>query len=158
MINLDNLVAAIYQAVLSASDALADKNLEILDTYFEPSEEGEPTKLQPKTVVIQYPQVTAKGVNVHDVHVPLIALIPVNMTQISEVKMRTSLEVTLEEGQLKVAFSPSTGDNDSGDDNQGGNSTSNATLDITLSPTTTPDGLKKLIEGYEKALRAQIPG
>ena len=33
-----------------------------------------------------------------------------------------------------------------------------ATLEVNIDKATTPEGLKKLIEGYDRALRAQIPG
>lgn len=163
MTGFDNFIYSIYNSVLSANDALAQKNVELLQLYFEESEEGinkedetiNVSKLKPKTVTIQYPNVTAKGVEVHDVQVPLIAIAPVSMSKISEVKVTTTLELYLDDGVLKVSF-PSKKKADNQEAQISPNSIS--TIEITLSPATTPDGLLKIIEGYEKALRAQIPG
>lgn len=162
MINLDHLVSAIYQAVLKASDSLADKNLEILNAYFESSEEEEgEVKLIPKTTIIQYPRVTADGVEVHDVHVPIIALLPMNQIQISEVKVRLDLDIFLEKDALKVNFTQKRMHDAHGNMLEKGQhiaAHANASLEVVLSPSMPPEGLKLLIDGYEKALRAQIPG
>ncbi|MCB0707761.1 MAG: DUF2589 domain-containing protein [Saprospiraceae bacterium] len=165
MIGFDNFIHSIYHSVLSANDALAQKNTELLQLYFEESEDktqpgskgspGDFSKLKPKTVTIQYPNVTAKGVEVHDVQVPIIAIAPVSMSKISEVKVTTTLELSLEDDALMISF-PSKKQEDNKDE-----PTPNcgfSTIEITLNPMTPPDGLRKIIEGYEKALRAQIPG
>lgn len=158
MIHLDNLVGAIYQAVLNANDALAERNAKVLEDYFESCNDNNLT-LRPRTVIMQYPQVTANGVEVHDVHVPLITLVPMSMTKISEVTFKAGLEVAIAEGgeQLHVGF-PSLSEESLEEDGEIIAGKANASIEIKMSPTTTPDGLKKLIEGYEKALRAQIPG
>jgi len=162
MTSLDNFIGAIQKAVLKASDTLAKKNLEVLDTYFENSDENNISKLIPKTVTVQYPQVTPKGVEVHDVHVPLIALVPVSMTKISKVKLKTRLELSLDKNDLIVGFPSKKLAKDKRnkknikEENRYESTTSS--IEITLRPSMSPDGLKKLIEGYEKALRAQIPG
>ena len=162
MINLDNLIHAIYASVLSAGDALAQKNMEILETYFENADEPDTSKLKPKTVTIQYPRVTSSGVEVHDVIVPLIALVPISMTKITKVKLKTNLEIYLNDNELSVGFlSKQTTDCSKHDDDSNEKSkvdTPTGSLEISISPAMAPDGLKKLIEGYEKALRAQIPG
>lgn len=162
MIRLNDLISTIHQAVLVASDTLAKKNLEVLDTYFENATEEDSSKLKPKTVTIQYPQVTAKGVEVHDVHVPIIALIPIAMAEISEVKLKTTLELSLEDDVLLVGFpskkNPAQKKDNKDPTEEDKSCLPHSSLEITLCPSTPPDGLKKIVEGYEKALRAQIPG
>lgn len=99
-----------------------------------------------------------------DVRVPLITLVPVIMTQISEVRLRSDLVVQIEGDDVVVSF-PVGCSASSNDDNattmenmyepEAGTV---ASLEITLTPNTGTAGLKKLIEGYERILRAQIPG
>lgn len=166
MIKIESFIGAIYEAVLRANDALTKKNLELLEVYFETSEKDS-SKLVPKTVTIQYPKITREGgAEVHDVHVPLISIIPISTTEISEVKLITELEILLEEDILLAGFSTNKSNRKKtkSKDKEGGffpesTSTSTSTrLEITISPSTPPEGLKRLIEGYERALRAQIPG
>jgi len=107
-------------------------------------------KIQPKTVTLQYPRITSNGPEIHDVIVPLISLIPITLTEISSVKFEADLEVQMTDDKLSVSF-PSKIKADSEDKNY-------AKLEVCIDKTTTPDGLKLLIEGYDKALRAQIPG
>jgi len=143
MTSLDNFIGAIQKAVLKASDTLAKKNLEVLDTYFENSDENNISKLIPKTVTVQYP-------------------VPVSMTKISKVKLKTRLELSLDKNDLIVGFPSKKLAKDKRnkknikEENRYESTTSS--IEITLRPSMSPDGLKKLIEGYEKALRAQIPG
>lgn len=112
--------------------------------------------LQAKTVVIQYPDQTASGLVMRSVHVPLITLVPVSTTKITEIKFRSTLEVQVqqESNQLMVSFpqKPADGNIFNHADHPAG-----TLIEITIAPQGCPDGLKKLIEGYEKILRSQIP-
>ncbi len=111
------------------------------------------SKLKPKMVTIQYPGETEDGHITHDVHVPLISLVPVNQTGIEEVNITSELELALKNDELMVSF-PKRRDHDSeycGDKHI-------TKIEIKLTPTTESEGLKKIIEGYDKVLRAQIPG
>ena len=216
MIKFDSFIKSIHAAILSANDALMDKNLELLKKFFEETDgddefqrtldeaqqaiedivedrtpgkeklrtlvkalEGAretlaqkdvpdvpetgpdrarlPDKLKPKMTTIQYPQKTANGVVMIDVRVPLITLVPLSMTQISEVRLRTELEIQVGEQELSVSFpAPQSGKaNPQGEESQV--SRPIATLDITLTPHHGTEGLRKIVEGYEKVLRAQIP-
>jgi len=128
---------------------------ELIDLLNEQFDIEEPTvskKLKPKMVTIQYPYETPEGAGVHDVHVPLISLVPVSQAGIEEVNIRTELELALKQDKLMVSFPKKEGFVKG--DSEG---KSISTIDIKLKPTEETDGLKKLIEGYDKVLRAQIP-
>ncbi len=216
MLKLHSFIGAIHAAILSANDALVDKNLEVLNTFFEDTtgefeenlddalkaindvlDPGErtsrqvlrkalkalqdvkgnlskqnadasgadssraffPQTLRPKMIAMQYPHKTASGITMSEVQVPLITLAPLSMTQISEVKFSTQLEIQVEDDELAVSF-PSRQSGTSNETDQKSNASSGgsvATLEITLTPHHGTDGLKKIVEGYEKVLRAQLP-
>jgi hypothetical protein len=147
-------IKKLFETISSVTEALHEgKSI--------PATEGS-GKLRPKTVTLQYPQKTPHGPEIHDVHVPLITLVPMSMAQVSEVKLRTDLELFVEKDQLGVSFptkcqktKPSSKNDKSGADES---EKCTATLEITVTPSGPSDGLLKVVEGYEKALRAQIPG
>ncbi len=105
-----------------------------------------------------YPQETATGLTDVPVTVPLISLVPISAARIQEVRFSTQLEVGMDDnGAMQVAFPSRSGSGLFG----GAKSASNshlATLEIVLNDSTNPEGLQLLVEGYERALRAQIPG
>jgi hypothetical protein len=165
MINLGDFFKAIHSAVSAASSELIRENLLLTQDYFEsddPTEVGGvPTgKLKAKTVTLQYPAYSENGeVVMKDVHVPLIALIPITMPEISEVKFRTNLELFIENDNLQVNFSPKKLPSGSGagwgvDEKS---ETNGGMLEITIIPNKGTDGLNYIIDGYEKVLRGQIP-
>ncbi|NEN88127.1 MAG: DUF2589 domain-containing protein [Okeania sp. SIO3H1] len=216
MIKFDAFINAIHAAILSANDALVSKNLDVLDKFFEVTEDNDefkstidealtainnvlqartpgterltrqkvtsmlesvqelkealskksvpeadidqilPDKLKPKMTTIQFPQKTDSGVVMCDVRVPLITLVPLSMTQISEVQFRTELEIQIENDELLVSFTSSQSETPDEIKNKSGGS-SHATLQITLTPHHGTEGLRKIVEGYEKILRGQIP-
>lgn len=111
---------------------------------------------RPKMVAMAFPSQGAKGVDSTIVNVPLITLCPISSPRIKEVKFSADLEVTTDDhDELYVAFrAPQvTG----GEDTITKDST-NTHIEISLVGHEPPEGLQKIIEGYEKALRAQIPG
>jgi hypothetical protein len=57
MIKFDAFIQIIHSAVLSASKAFADENLEILETYFVSADDSEDTAgtLKPRTVLMKCP-------------------------------------------------------------------------------------------------------
>jgi Protein of unknown function (DUF2589) len=125
--------------------------------------------LQPKLVAIDYPTMTSTGPAVHTVHVPLITLSPYVATQVSKLTFKADLEVQVtSEGKLKVSFppppssSPPTGagaaGGAAGEEACACRKTTNTSIEIVVEATPASDGLRKVIEGYERALRAQIPG
>jgi hypothetical protein len=124
------------------------------------------TALQPKMVAIDFPTVTKDGPTVHTVHVPLITLAPFAGVQISKLTFRGDLDVQEgTDGKLRVAFAPtgqtapapSAANGTNGVDNPAPRR-SNTSIEIVVENAPIPDGFRKVIEGYERALRAQIPG
>ncbi|MBH0057458.1 DUF2589 domain-containing protein [Pseudoalteromonas sp. SWXJZ94C] len=113
--------------------------------------------LKPKTMQMAFPDKDHNGPKISYVDVPIITLTPISSTKIQEVIIKAKLEVTAnEQNELLVAFPKQT---------QGGifstsheKSTSNVEIEIKLQGGETPEGLQKLVEGYERSLRAQIPG
>ena len=122
----------------------------------DPNQAGLPDKLRPKMTTIQFPHKTANGVVMSDVRVPLVTLVPLSMTQISEVRLRTELEIQVEDEELLVSF-PVPQSRALDDEKDESRSSSRAILQITLTPHHGTEGLRKIVEGYEKVLRAQIP-
>lgn len=221
MIKFASFINAIHNAILSANDALAEKNLEIIEKFFEEPDGrdglqssefqgtlgkaltaidevlGQKTRakeqrltkllevlkgvretlsegtvidadsnqekiadgLRPKMTTILYPQQTANGVVMSNVKVPLITLVPLSMTQISQVKVNTSLQIHLKGEDLLVSFPaiPPRQLDDKDDDKLQSPLPFFTTLEVTLTPHHGTEGLKKLVEGYEKVLRSQIP-
>ncbi|MFN8366745.1 MAG: DUF2589 domain-containing protein [Candidatus Kapaibacterium sp.] len=139
------------EAFLNAKSALQDEG----------KQEGASKSLdslRAKTVTLQYPDQTSSGTIMRNVEVPLITLIPVNMTKVAEVKFKTNLELSIDGNDLKVAF-PTPASAPSYTDLKGTTvpSAHTASIEITLTPQESSEGLKKMIEGYERALRSQIP-
>jgi hypothetical protein len=175
MINFDKLVKVIHDSAISANQAIMDENLKLIDTYFENNSgellvdnddaraegdfnEKKKTKgtLKPRTIIVEFPEQTEKGVIMKKVNVPLIALIPVSVTEVSEIRFQTDLEIMIENDGLKVGFLSKTPTSRfKRTPNQENLQTSR--LEIVINPKETSKGLKSLIEGYEKVLRAQIP-
>ncbi len=130
----------------------AEKNLKKSSSV---GPEGRET-MRPIMVAMAFPSQTAKGIESVIVNVPLITLSPISSPRVKEVKFITDLEVTTDENnELFIAF-PSIKNRGNRDDNT--RSSTNTHIEITLIGGEAPDGLQKIIEGYEKALRAQIPG
>lgn len=112
-----------------------------------------PTALAPRTIDVLYPAPTADGVVEKTVKVPLIALLPVTLPEIAEMRLMTPLEVSEQGDGLNVTFPGKP----SATDGSEGPSAHWSTLEIVVRPADGPEALKTLIEGYEKVLRAQIP-
>ncbi|KFC19666.1 DUF2589 domain-containing protein [Chryseobacterium sp. FH1] len=153
MINFKNLIEALNNAVSIANDSLISSHSEFIDTYFEEAEGG---GLNAKNLTINYPvkmpDNTFKNV---PVDTPIITLIPVYTSKIDEVKLTADLDVTLDKEDLLVSFSNKA---DCGSLFGKKERSSNVKLEIILRPGENTEGLKNIIEGYEKILRAQIPG
>lgn len=164
----------------------ADKKREIasrlLHTLQSASSPASPisSALQPKRVAIDYPCVDENGPKLHTVHVPLLALAPISSIRLAKVRFSVNMHlVEGRDGRLLVdlsgshptpspsqgqhASTPNSGDESavpagpSPDDTHRGWSGA-TTIHIELEGGAPPDGVKKLIEGFERALRAQIPG
>lgn len=164
MISFKSFVHGIHDAVLTVNKGLAENHLKLLDQYFK-TDTGDPVSLDkdqnlvPKTVTMQYPQHTAKGVETVNVEVPLITLIPIEMAQIEQVKLDMDLELQLVDKKVHVGFSKKRRIVKRGLFGKKTQPTSTSgNIEIILKPQEGPEGLQDVIEGYEKELRAQIPG
>lgn len=115
--------------------------------------------LIPKFVDIGYPNITSEGVESHNVRVPLLSLVPLNTIQLSKLKFTTDLALSVVDDELQISFPEQkkagllkkSKESDATDSHH-------ATLEVVIDCTEPPQGLKKLVEGYDRALRAQIPG
>lgn len=166
MILFKELIEAVQSATKQASQAIADQNYEILKSYFyatpakpantsTPEPENHLSELSPKMVAMRYPKETAQGPAEHTVYVPLISLIPNSNFQLSKLEVEIDLEIIEQENQVFTSFSQSKkGLFGTKADN---NSNANARVKITIDPTGSTEGVSTIIEGYNKALRAQIP-
>lgn len=154
MIKLKNLVEAISDAAEQANQNLieSEENNLIKDFFDEDTETG---NYSAKTIKIDYPMIDNNGELCKiPIDVPRITLVPISPPIIEELKFTTNLDIALNEDEVMVSFSPkSYTPEDSEKQNK-----ATALLEITIKPGEKPEGLHKLIEGYEKFLRAQIPG
>lgn len=172
MISFKAFIEGINNAILAANDSLMDKNAGIFDTYFEKAPAAPTTSvtgvkpaattsaLQAKSITIKYPHRTADGqATMVDVEVPLVTLIPLSFSTVDEVKLKAHFDLQVINDELQISFNSEApkkrrwslfGNSPSGEETTG-------LLEITLKPTEGPEGLKRIIEGYEKVLRAQIP-
>lgn len=110
--------------------------------------------LSAKSVIIEYPHQTKDGVKYEQVHVPLITLVPLSMSQIKEAKLTTEFELQLVDNEVQLNFDP--GKSKGKKFGKKPESTFGR-LEITISPQESSEGLKRIVEGYERALKAQIP-
>jgi hypothetical protein len=154
MINFSNLIEALNDAANIANSSLVDSHSSIMETYF--VKKGSDEEYSAKMVSINYPVKTDdNSIKNVAVDVPLITLVPISTSRIEELKFTTNLDIILKNNQLLVSFSNSEGSNNNLFSKKEKSST--ATIEIILKPNESPEGLKNIIEGYEKILRAQIP-
>ncbi len=168
MISFKSFVTAIHSAIMNASDSLMSKNEGLLDKYFEQTTVEEEDKdgvkaskeiLKPRTVILEYPTPTvdpdlvkSEGFEKLEVHVPLITLVPLQMSQIEKAVLKADFEIEVVDDEIQLHFT-----------NRKNNGvfkkkpeTTYGRLEITMSPIETTEGLKLLVEGYESVLKRQI--
>jgi hypothetical protein len=166
-ISFKQFVSAIQEAIVSASDALMDKNIALLDKYFieaakettgspESGTTGQTTHtLVPKTVILEYPHLNSAGtVESLEVAVPLITLVPLSMSQVEKATLTAHFEMEVEHDELQLHFS---------DKHNNGTGlfakkpkTAWGKIEISFIPQQTPEGFKLLVDGYEAILKRQI--
>ena len=142
-----NEIKAAVQNLIAIRNASINNNQD--------GESANAESLKPKIVVLQYPIPTQDGFVMKDVEIPLISLIPVSMSEVSEIKFKTTLELIVDDDNLQVGF-PNKSDKNKLE-NTSPNESHYSTLEITIRPREGSEGLTTLIQGYEKALRAQLP-
>jgi len=156
MIKFKKLVEAINDAAEIANATLANSEDQVINDFFNKDEEtGDFTA---KTVTINYPTVSPEGkTDIIKIEVPLITIVPISTATIGELKFTTNLDMAIEKDELLVSFSKQSflGKHLGIDKNK---KQASALLELVIKPQDQTEGLSKLIEGYEKSLRAQIPG
>lgn len=160
MISFKNFVQAIQDAIASASDAIMDKNLAILDKYFVEApltdETGDPKKssLIPKSVTLEYPHLNHEGkIENLEIAVPLITLVPLSSSQVEKAFLSANFEMEVIDGELQLHFS-------NRDHHKGlfkkKPKTAWGKIEFTFAPQETSEGFKMLVAGYEDILKRQI--
>jgi Protein of unknown function (DUF2589) len=164
MISLKSFVRAIHSAIMQAHDSLMTSNVEILNEFFHEAPKdtndkdagdkvGEKT-LKPKNVIVEYPVLTASGkLETAEVHVPLITLVPLSISQIEKAKLTVNFDLEAVDGELQLTFMKQSG----GGLFSGKPKIERNNMEITIAPIQTSEGLKLLVEGYEAILKRQIP-
>jgi hypothetical protein len=162
MISFKAFINAIHEAVVGASDSLMEKNVGLLDRYFDETktEEVDPVTKQakkkntlvPKSVSLEYPRTTAQGIQTAEVQVPLITLVPLQMSKIEKATLTANFEMQVVNGELQLNFT-----NSPSKSFFKKSKTSFGKLEITIAPQETSEGLKLMVEGYEALLKQQIP-
>lgn len=109
-----------------------------------------PGTLSPKTVVMEYPQETENGIEMTEVHVPLLTLSPMNFSQIEKATLTADFDIEIVNNEVQLNFTDTK-------TRKGKDNVTRGSLEITISPQESSDGLKQIIAGYEKALKSQIP-
>ena len=160
---------AIQQSINSAARSVEANGVRYVNKFFvEVDENGEAVDREPgnfnlgaiykpKMVEMQFPRRTADGMDTVVAEVPLLVLSPLNTPKVEKVKFTADLEVsTNDDNEVLVSFPNQK--KESFFSGNGQEKSTNAHLEITIKAGESPEGLRKIIEGYERALRAQIPG
>lgn len=175
MITFTSLMHTVQSAVDQAAESVTRENINSLLEYFHPLEGESSTddkssndqisvadleKMSPRMVQLQYPKMTHDGPVEHMVSVPLITLSPIPILQVSDVQVELELEMVENDGDLMVGFPQKSGDThgEAGATvTNGGGSNANSKITLNIKANEKPSGVQALIEGYSKALRAQLP-
>lgn len=164
MISLKSFVEAIHDAIISANDTLMDKNIGLLDKYFDkgtPKDSSQDSSdaisnLVPKKVVLDYPVLTSEGDVTHTkIQVPLITMVPLGMSQIEKATLTAEFELALVDDELQLNF-PSRKSDGLFHNKANTQKTTSGKLEIVISPQEPSEGLKLIVDAYETALKRQI--
>ncbi len=215
MFSLKSFLQAIQGAILAADDALKQKNLDVLNTYFEKDVDDQEIRkridqslssteevlnsdstvsrqalegvmeslkelkgslsqpdaidqalagedLRPKTVILSYPSIDKDGsVKDKEVHVPLVTLVPVTFSKIEELRLKTYLELNVQDGEIQVGLgkfsNKGAADGETTQSGGTGNKSSIGSIEIIIKPQQMSDGMQHVVDAYEKTLKAQLP-
>lgn len=178
MKELRKLIREIQNAVIFAADDVVKKSMNVVDTYFDPIKPGSGGEddgsylgnYTPKMVSFEYPVMKPKnhgGSETHRVFVPLISIAPPATYYIDEVKVRLHIEMQIgEDGEENfVLIAPTSA---SGTRLMAGGS---GGADAPPQPIEMPSfvevvvrrgeravGITHVVDGYDRALRPEIPG
>lgn len=154
MIKVSSLVSAMQQAAQEASGAVAAEQLKLLGRFFTGVSEagpGDGDQLAPVMVRMGFPRETADGPEQHDVYVPLVSLVPLSALQLSEMEVEMRLDTVEQDEEMMVGFSRP------GPEGAADMAPSNMTVRMKFGAAGQPEGMQLIIDGYSRALRAQIP-
>lgn len=160
MISFKLFVEAVHNAIIEASNTLMDKNVGLLDKYFEEAPTnsddttGETTgkSLSPKTVMLEYPTLNADGeVETTEIQVPLITMVPLSMSHIEKATLSADFDLEIVDDELQLNF-PRRSD---GVFSKKGKRTTGS-LEIVIAPQESSEGMKQIVEAYESVLKRQI--
>lgn len=168
-ISFKKFIQVIHTAILLSSEQIIEKNLTLLDKYFEEHEakiqdergnEVIKKTLIPKTVTLIYPHKVQTGGQANQnnftsiqepVEVPLISMIPMEICGIKKATFTTEFEMEVVQDELQIYFGkPDTSLLKKTP------KTNLGKLEITLTPQETTEGLRIIAEGYENFLKRQI--
>lgn len=160
MISFKSFVTAIHEAIINASDTLIDKNEGLLEKYFEkkPGDVKDDNGnfkeiLSPKSVILDYPHLTQMGeLQYVEVHVPLITLVPLTMSQVEKATLTADFDIEIIDGEVQLNFT----NKKNGGLFQKKSKSTRGKLEITIKPQESAEGLKILVEGYDAILKRQI--
>lgn len=166
MIEFQALMRAIHKSVKDAAKSVEGETIDFIKRFFDEEERDDPRDphntepvLRPKTCAMEFPSRTADGIENVTAEIPILALCPISSPRITEVKFSTELEVTTsKDDKLMVSFPDPNKKRSLIGGNKDNSDSANTKIEITLTGSEPPEGLKRLIEGYERTLRAQIPG
>jgi hypothetical protein len=163
MIRFQAFIEAIHEAIISASDTLMAKNEGILDKYFDQTTHDvtDPTTnvvsskstLVPKSVILEYPVLNADGkVDITEVHVPLITMVPLALSQIEKATLTAEFEMEIVDGEVQLNFTTIK----AGGLFKKNPKTTTGKIEIVITPQESTEGLKQIVEGYEAILKRQL--
>ena len=178
MRELRQLIREIQNAVIFAADDVVKKSTSVIDTYFDrvspdPGGKEGPSFLgnyTPKMVAFEYPVMkpeSVKGPETHRVFVPLISIAPPATYYIDEVKVRLEIEMRIdddgEESFVLVAPKGTTrAEQESGIAAAEGAPLQDlerpSFVEVVVRRGERAAGITQIVEGYDRALRAEIPG
>jgi len=169
VIKFSSLIAVIQGAAEQAAYAVSQENFKLLKSYFHtasgksadssdasgPLSPADFEQLTPRAVEMKFPKITEKGAQEHEVFVPLISLAPVSNMQMAELEIDMDMEVLEKDGEIVVGFPHHK--NTLLGDGKVVTPKPNAKVKIKIAPGHRTTGVTSIIEGYDKALRAQLP-
>ncbi len=157
MLSLKSFIASIHDAILQASDSMMDKHLDLLERHFTAQPESGATGgqqiLTPKMVTLEY-HTADQSLNtvVRQVQVPLITLVPLVVPRIEKAVLAADFEMEIAGDEVQINFASPARRSMFGRPKR-----PIGRLEITLTPQETPEGLKAVVEAYERAVKAQVP-
>lgn len=115
---------------------------------------------RPKMVALSYPSENPNDLTERSVLVPLISVVPVSNLRLEELEMEMEVEITLDQDEnLSVGFiKKEEKKRDVISEKQAETDIYNAKIKMKFGAGDLPDGVQMVLEGYDKAMRAQIPG